>query len=88
MCTYETVCICVEGSGKGPQNWLRVTQATVYFDHPVHAMADHTLNIDLSDPSKGASARVALELTATSARALVAAIQEALDAVPSELTRP
>jgi hypothetical protein len=50
-------------------------------------MADHTLNIDLSDPSKGPSARIALELTAESARALVTAIQEALDAVPSELTR-
>lgn len=88
MCTYETVCICVDGSGKGPGSWLRVTQATVYFDHPVHAMADHTLNIDLADPSKGPSARIALELTAESARALVAAIQEALDAVPPELTRP
>jgi len=88
VCTYETVCICVEGSGKGPQSWLRLSQATVYFDHPVHAMADHTLNIDLSDPSKGPSARIALELTAESARALVAAIQQALDAVPSELTRP
>jgi hypothetical protein len=86
VCTYETVCLCVEGSGKGPQNWLRVTRATVYFDHPVHAMADHTLNIDLSDPAQGPSARIALELTAASARALVAAIQEALDAVPSELT--
>jgi Family of unknown function (DUF6295) len=88
MCTYETVCVCVDGSGKGPANWLRVTQATVYFDHPVHAMADHTLNIDLTDPSKGPSARIALELTAESARALVAAIQEALDAVPPELTQP
>lgn len=87
MCTYETVCVCVDGSGKGPQNWLRVTQAAVYFDHPVHAMADHTLNIDLSDPAQGPSARIALELTAESARALVAAIQEALDSVPPELTR-
>jgi hypothetical protein len=87
VCTYETVCVCVQGSGKGPQSWLRFTQATVYFDHPVHAMADHTLNIDLSDPSQGPSARVALELTAESARALVAAIQQALDAVPAELTR-
>jgi len=87
MCTYETVCICVEGSGKGPQNWLRVTRATVYFDHPVHAMADHTLNIDLSDPAHGPAARIALELTAESARALVAAIQAALDAVPPELTQ-
>jgi hypothetical protein len=85
MCTYETVCVCVDGSGKGPQNWLRVTQATVYFDHPVHAMADHTLNIDLTDPAQGPSARIALELTASSARALVAAIQSALDSVPPAL---
>jgi hypothetical protein len=88
MCTYETVCICVDGSAKGPGGqWLRVTDATVYFDHPVHAMADHTLNIDLSDPSKGPAARIALELTAESARKLVAAIQDALAAVPEELTR-
>jgi uncharacterized protein DUF6295 len=87
MCTYTTVAIPVDGSGKGPSgSWLRVTDATVYFDHPVHAMADHTLNIDLSDPSKGPSARIAVELTADSARQLVAAIQEALAAVPAELT--
>jgi hypothetical protein len=87
MCTYDTVCICVDGSGKGPANWLHVTQATVYFDHPVHAMADHTLNIDFADPSQGPAARIALELSAESARALVAAIQEALAAVPASLTR-
>jgi hypothetical protein len=49
-------------------------------------MAGHTLNIDLTDPSKGPSARIALELTAESARQLVGAIQEALAAVPAELT--
>ena len=54
MCTYTTVAVPVDGSGKGPNgNWLHVSDATVYFDHPVHAMAGHTLNIDLTDPSKG-----------------------------------
>jgi Family of unknown function (DUF6295) len=86
MCTYTTVHALVDGSGKGPNGeWLHLTNATVYFDHPVHAMAVHTLNIDLTDPSKGPAARVALELTAESARALVAAIQEALDSVPEAL---
>ena len=86
MCTYETVCVCVEGSGKGPGGtWMRLTDATVYFDHPVHAMADHTLNIDLSNADGDPAARVALELTAESARKLVAAIEEALAAVPSAL---
>ena len=88
MCTYETVQLGVNGSGKGPNGaWLAVTDATVYFDHPVHAMADHTLNIDLADPAKGPAARIALELTADSARQLAAAILAALDAVPAELTR-
>ncbi len=41
-----------------------VTDATVYYDHPVHAMAEHTLNIDITDPSGGPRARVAVELTA------------------------
>ena len=65
---------------------VSVTRATAYFDHPVHATAEHTLNIDLADPSAGPAARVALELTAASARELMAAIQAALDAVPAELT--
>jgi hypothetical protein len=86
MCTYATVHIGVDGSGKGPNGeWLRVNTATVYFDHPVHAMADHTLNIDFADPSKGPAARIALELTAESARQLVAAIQEALASAPAGL---
>ncbi len=87
MCTYATVRIPIDGSGKGPNGtWMHVSDATVYFDHPVHAMADHTVNIDLADPSRGPSARVALGLTAESARQLVAAIQEALAAAPATLT--
>jgi hypothetical protein len=87
MCTYATERAAVDGSAKGPNgSWFHVTDATVYFDHPVHAMAEHTLNIDLADPSRGPSARVAVELTATSARELVAAIQSALAAAPADLT--
>jgi hypothetical protein len=54
MCTYATIQTALEGSAKGPEGrWLRVTDGTVYFDHPVHALAEHTLNIDFADPSKG-----------------------------------
>jgi hypothetical protein len=83
VCTYETELVAVEGSGKGPQGWFALEQAMVYFDHPVHAAADHTLNIDFLRPSAGPAARVAVELTETSARALVAAIQTALAAAPA-----
>jgi hypothetical protein len=87
MCTYATVGCPVDGSAKGPNgSWFHVTDATVYFDHPVHALAEHTLNIDLADPRQGAHARVAVELTATSARALVEAIQAALASAPEALT--
>jgi Family of unknown function (DUF6295) len=87
MCTYVTMRADIDGSAKGPQgSWFHVTNATVYFDHPVHALAEHTLNIDFADPAKGPSARVAVELTAASARQLVAAIQDALAAAPAEMT--
>ena len=86
MCTYATVQAAMNGSAKGPGgSWFHVTDATVYFDHPVHAMAEHTLNLDLADPSRGPSARVAVELTAASARELMAAMQAALDSAPAGL---
>jgi acyl-CoA thioesterase FadM len=88
MCTYTTVHAALEGSAKGPGGrWAPVREATVYFDHPVSAMADHTLNIDLYVDRVGApSGRVAVELTAASARVLVDAIEQALAAAPPELT--
>jgi hypothetical protein len=85
MCTYKTEKIEIHGSGKGAHGWFGLTDATVYFDHPVHAMAEHTLNIDFRNPAQGPAARVAVELTAESARALAAAIEAALAAVPAEL---
>lgn len=85
MCTYNTEKVEISGSGKGAQGWFTLTDATVYFDHPVHAMAEHTLNIDFRNPAQGPAARVAVELTAESARALAAAIEAALAAVPAAL---
>lgn len=83
MCTYATVQTQIAGSAKGPNgSWFHITDAAVYFDHPVHALAEHTLNIDLTDPGRGPSARVAVELTAESARTLVEAVQAALAAAP------
>jgi hypothetical protein len=80
MCSYLTVPTAIAGSAKGPQGWMSVTSASVYFDHPFHAPFDHTLNIDFADPSRGPGGRVAVELSAQSARRLVASINEALAA--------
>ena len=64
---------------------IPLSDATVYFDHPQHAQAEHTLNIDFLNPGRGPSARVAVELTAESARALVRAIEATLEATPPGL---
>jgi hypothetical protein len=85
MCTYITEKVTLAGSGKGADGWFRLSEASVYLDHPVHAPADHTLNIDFRNPHVGPSARVAVELTADSARALVRAIEAALAAAPPGL---
>ena len=86
MCTYLTEKIEVGGSGKGADGWFSLTEASVYFDHPVHAPAEHTLNIDFLNPGRGPSARVAVELTAESARALAKAIEATLASAPPGLT--
>jgi hypothetical protein len=83
MCTYNTEHADITGSGKGRDGWFALTTATVYYDHPVHAQAEHTLNLDFSDGRPGH--RVAVELTAGSARELVAAIERALGSVPADL---
>ena len=85
MCTYRTATLDVSGSGKGAQGWFPLTTASVYFDHPVHAPAEHTLNVDLLNPGRGPGARVALELDAGAARALALAILEMVDAAPAGL---
>lgn len=78
MCTNVTVPTDIEGSAKGPQGWFRVDTAHVSFDHPFHAPFDHSLNIDFVNEHAGGGTRVAVELSATSARALVDNILAAL----------
>jgi hypothetical protein len=85
MCTYLTETIKISGSGKGAAGWFSLSDASVYLDHPVHAMAEHTLNIDFRNPAGGPSARVAVELTAEAARELVRAIEATLAAAPPGL---
>jgi hypothetical protein len=64
---------------------MKVTDATVYFDHPVHFADGHALMIDVTDPSRGPDARIALELDPNSARALAESILRTLDQVSEGL---
>ncbi|MDQ1425214.1 MAG: hypothetical protein QOD72_2712 [Acidimicrobiaceae bacterium] len=88
MCTYLTTYLEVEGSGKGPEGWFPLTDVTVYYDHPVHAWSERTLNIDFFQLDDGVAKRVAVELDPASARAIAAAIVEMLDTAPVPVLEP
>jgi hypothetical protein len=79
MCSYIVRKAALTGSAKGPDGWKRIDTANVYFDHPYHAPLDHALGIDFVNATDGSQARIAVELSAESARALVAQILAALE---------
>ncbi|MFZ9502916.1 MAG: DUF6295 family protein [Beijerinckiaceae bacterium] len=78
MCSYITQKVALFGSAKGASGWRRVDAAHVYFDHPFDAPLDHALGLDIVSEAQGARERIALELSADSARALAEAILAAL----------
>ena len=78
MCTMIAQQVKLSGSGKGPEGWFDVNQAAVSYDHPFSMPHEYTLNIDFVDQAAGPAARVAVELDAASARALVATINAVL----------
>jgi len=88
MCTYQTTTLTVAGSAKGADGWFSLSDATVYFDHPFHASAEHTVNVDFLNLRRAPDSRVAVELDPSSARALALAILEALDSAPAGLVAP
>ena len=97
MCTMIGTQAKVEASCKGTGGWFRASKVAVTYDHPFHAHAENTLNIDFVDERDGLGARISAELTPESARRLVRAIESVLaraeaaghiDAPESDETRP
>ena len=78
MCTWITNKVPISGSARGVPRWISVTGANVSYDHPAQAPFDHAVLIDFVNPSDGVGARVAVELSATAALALVRALEQAL----------
>lgn len=74
MCITSIEFRKIEGSGKGVIGWFPVTNVSVCNDHPHHAELEWCINIDVTNDHMGPSARVALELSLDSAKALVDAI--------------
>jgi hypothetical protein len=84
MCSYIVRKAALTGSAKGPNGWMRIDTANVYFDHPYHAPLDHALGIDFINAADGGRERVAIELSAQSARELVDHILAALQSGEAE----
>jgi len=78
MCTGIVENTRVSGSGKGPNGWFLLDQASVSYDHPDHARAERAVIIDLLSETAGPESRIAVELTPQSARDLVRAILASL----------
>jgi hypothetical protein len=78
MCSYIVERAEIVGSAKGEKGWMSVNAANIYYDHPFYSPMDHSLNIDFVGKMDGAQERVAVELSAESARELVQKILAAL----------
>jgi hypothetical protein len=74
MCTMIFRQVEIEGSGKGAAGWFTVRQANISYDHPFDMPLEYALNIDFVNEALGPGARVAVELSAQSARTLVDAV--------------
>jgi hypothetical protein len=80
--------VALTGHGKGVADWIKLTKANVYYDHPASVPLDHALIIDFVDEAAGPGARVSVELSADSAQALLEAIQAALASGAAEHGHP
>ena len=78
MCSYIVEKAKLLGSAKGPNGWMRVDTANVYYDHPYHAPLDHALGIDFICEADGGRERVAVEISRESALELIERIKAAL----------
>src|SRR6204780_3641040 len=79
MCSYIVEKATLVGSAaKGRKGWMRIDTANVYYDHPYYSTLDHVLAVDFTNEGEGGRDRLAVELSAASARALVERILAAL----------
>ena len=87
MCTDIIEITPVAGEGKGERGWFELTRAVVSYDHPHHALLEEAINIDFVNPALGPGARVAVEISLESARALAAALARAIAQADIEESR-
>lgn len=78
MCTGLVQKAKVAGSGKGAEGWFRLDEVSVMYDCTYHMSMPQGVNIEFFNEKEGPGARVAVELSPSSAMELVHAIMESL----------
>ena len=78
MCTMICETTELEGSAKGQKGWFKLKKVNVTYDHPFNAPWEYGINIDFVNPDMGVGSRVAVELSAQSAKELIETITAAL----------
>jgi hypothetical protein len=66
------------GCGKAGGAWFDLDHVYIAYDHPFNINLEHALTLDFVNEAQGPGARVAVELTPATARALANGILEAL----------
>ena len=84
MCTSIVEIVSASGAGKGGDGWFDLTNSVVSYDHPHHALLEEAITIDFVNSALGPDARVAVELTLESAKALSEALVKAIEAAEIE----
>ncbi len=77
MCSYDTTTIDLRGSAKRESGWTGIGGANLYYACPYHSALDHALSIDFTVKDHPRQ-RIAIELSAASAKALAHAILDVL----------
>jgi hypothetical protein len=80
MCTSVVEIVAVEGAGNSEIGWFPLTNAVVSYDHPHHAWLEDAITIDFVNAGRGPEARTAVEITLESAKALLGALERAIEA--------
>jgi Family of unknown function (DUF6295) len=78
MCTGLVQRAKVTGAGKAAEGWFRLEELSVMYDCTYHTSMPQGVNIDFTNQKEGPGARVAVELSPSSAMDLVHAIMESL----------
>ena len=78
MCTGLVQKAKVTGAGKAADGWFKLEEVSVTYDCSYHTSMPQGVNIDFLNEGEGPSARVAVELSPTSAMELVRVIMGSL----------